>query len=222
MIRTAGLIESVARYLSDFDSTDEEFNFTTWSKSDIASYLRMSLASLMSVRPKDFSKRVEIPMTGTDIVDLPDECDQLLSIVGYRRADGTLDTTVREVKESTRPISSRAVCAGPTGQGDGNVQVRLADAGPRDFIVTPVLHDGSMVVRCSVEPALLDGDAELDLPAKYEAVLFNWMVSYAMGTEVEAVALRQRSDEHWRRGGDLLNLSMAARQSARQTQAATA
>ncbi|HQL53493.1 MAG TPA: hypothetical protein PLQ87_02210, partial [Phycisphaerae bacterium] len=62
----------------------------------------------------------------------------------------------------------------------------------------------------------------LDLPAKYEAVLFNWMVSYAMGTEVEAVALRQRSDEHWRRGGDLLNLSMAARQTARQTQATTA
>ena len=222
MIRAAGLIEDVARYLSDFDSTDPEFAFTTWSRADLASYLRMSLASLMSVRPREFSKRVEIPMTGTDIVDLPDECDQLLSVVGYRRADGTLDTTVREVKEAKRPISSRAVCAGSTTSGDGNVQVLLADAGPRDFIVTPVLHDGSMVVRCSVEPALEGGDALLDLPAKYEAVLFNWMVSYAMGTEVEAVALRQRSDEHWRRGGDLLNLSLSARQTARQTQASAA
>jgi hypothetical protein len=215
MIRAGTLIEDVARYLSDFDSTEPEFNHTTWSAMDLRGYLRMSLASLMSARPNDFSKVVEIPMTGTDIVPLPTECDQLLSIVGYRRTDGTLDTTVRSVASSTRPVMARAVCTNASVD-PGSLQVEIADAGPRDFVMKPAVTGGTMVVRCVVEPALSDPNAVLELPGKYEAVLFNWMVSYAMGTEAESVALRQRSDEHWKRGSDLLTLSINARKAARQ------
>lgn len=214
MIRAATLIEDVGRYLSDFDSTDPEFNHVTWSRPDLTSYLRMSLAALMSVRPEAFSRIVEVPMTGSDIVQLPSECEQLLSVVGYRRPDGTLDTTVREVKDSSRPVSSRAVCASRPGD-PGSIQVSITSEGPRDFSVDPAVSGGSMVIRCATE-AVLDGDdAVIDLPLKYSAVLFNWMVSYAFGTEVEAVAMRQRSDEHWKRGADLLTLSMQTRIAAR-------
>lgn len=215
MIRAEALLDDVGRYLSDFDSTDPEFNHTTWSRRDLKSYLRMSLVALMSVRPADFSKIVEVPMTGTDIVPLPSECDQLLSIVGYRGADGVLDTTVREVKKTDRPTVSRPVCVSAAG-APGTTEVEVSAEGPRDVVMSPPKTDGSLVVRCSVEP-VLDGDnAVIDLPSKYEAVLFNWMVSYAMGTEVEAVALRQRSDEHWKRGSDLLGLAMSSRKAARQ------
>jgi hypothetical protein len=216
MIRAAALIEDVGRYLSDFDSTgDPEFNHVTWSRRDLVSYLRMSLASLCSARPNDFSRVVEIPLVGQDIVNLPSECEQLLGLVGYRRPDGTLDTTVRLSHETERPIASRAVCAVDASM-PGNLQVTLDALGPRDVLVKPATTGGSLVARCAVEPALAGDDAIIELPAKFEAVLFNWMVSYAMGTETEAVGLRLRSDEHWKRGSDLLTLSFTARKAARQ------
>ena len=80
------------------------------------------------------------------------------------------------------------------------------------------MQGGSLLVRCVVTEQLTEGSV-LQLPAARRAVIFNWMVSYAFGTETESVGLRARSDEHWRRGADLLQLSAGQRRVARSTPA---
>ena len=211
MVDVDTLLTDVARYLSDFDSTRPEHQHVTWSRSDLVAYLRYSLAALASVREDDFSKRIEIPLDGTDLVSLPSECDKLLSVIGHRRPDGTIDTSVRtksDIKAINRPICKTRA------DGTEPVEVDLLSAGARDIVVSPSTARGALVVRCQVFDSIEIG-AVLQIPAARAAVLFNWMISYAMGTETESTGLRGRSDEHWKRGADLLGLSPYQRRAAR-------
>jgi hypothetical protein len=49
-----------------------------------------------------------------------------------------------------------------------------------------------------------DESAEVSMNGNYEPVGFWWMVSMAFGTDIEAAPMRERSDQFWKRGGDLL------------------
>lgn len=211
MVEVDSLLTEVARYLSDYDSTIPEHQHVTWSKEDLRSYLRNALAALASVREEDFSRRLEVPLTGDELVSLPSECDRLLAVVGRRRPDGTIDTSVRT--KADIPAINRPVCTTRTG-GEALVEVDVVSAGSRDVLVQPAVSGGSLLVRCVVTDALEPGTV-LQIPGARRAVLFNWMVSYAMGTETESAGLRARSDEHWRRGADLLGLSPYQRRMAR-------
>ena len=211
MVDVDQLLIDVARYLSDFDSAIPEHQHVTWSKEDLRSYLRNALAALATVREEDFSRRLEIPLTGDELVSLPSECDKLLSVVGRRRQDGTIDTTVRT--KADVPAIDRPVCKA-RGSGEPLIEVDVVSAGARDLVVQPAVNGGALLVRCVVEDNLEPGSV-LSLPSSRRAVLFNWMVAYAMGTETESVGLRGRSDEHWKRGADLLGLSPYQRRMAR-------
>lgn len=215
MIEVGQLLQDVARYLSDYDSTAPEHQHVTWSEADLRSYLQLALSSLASVRKEDFSRRIEIPLTGEGLVGLPSECDELLAVVGRRRPDGTIDTSVR-TKRDVRAID-RPVCKARSS-GEPLIEVDISQAGAREVEVDPPVQGGSLLVRCVVTEQLTEGSV-LQLPAARRAVIFNWMVSYAFGTETESVGLRARSDEHWRRGADLLQLSAVQRRVARSTPA---
>lgn len=213
MVDVDSLLIDVARYLSDYDSTITEHQHVTWSVADLRSYLRNALAALASVREDDFSRRLEVPLVGDELVSLPSECDKLLAVVGRRRPDGTIDTSVRT--KADIPAINRPVCTTRAG-GEPLVEVDIVSAGTRDVIVQPAVTGGSLLVRCVVTDALEPGSV-LQIPSARRAVLFNWVLSYAMGTETESVGLRARSDEHWRRGADLLGLSPYQRRMARAT-----
>lgn len=210
MIAVNPLLIDVARYLTDYDSTSPQDQHVTWTRPDLVSYLQLAMAALQASVAQAFSRTLEMPLTGADVERLPAECDEYLGLVGYRRADGTLDTTARD-NRTRRTIVARPLCPSPDGT-IGTPTIIIDPEGPRDAIVTPPTSVGSLVIRCSCTPVIdfLATDAAIDLQPKYRAVLFNWMVAYAYGTETESTPLRERSDAHWKRGGDMLGITTAA------------
>jgi hypothetical protein len=58
---------------------------------------------------------------------------------------------------------------------------------------------------CACVPAVGSADENIALSPMFQPVIYNWMVSYALGTDIEAVPMRERSDAYWKRGLDLLS-----------------
>ncbi len=204
MIKAASLITQVARYLTDYDSTDPAYQHVEWSKQDLLDYFRQAVYMVAAADPKANHCRVEMDVGGEQIVDLPDKCDTLLQVLGFIDASGKLFTNVKYLLDDKTPfVSSRPVCTATRNLAP-DFEVRMsADSG---HIVTfnPAPPTGRLVLSCSCSPSI-DGDtAEVDMLQKYEPILFWWMVSMAFGTDIEAAPMRERSDQYWERGAMLL------------------
>lgn len=207
MIRAASLIQRVGRYLTDYDSTDEAYQHVEWSKQDLLDYFRIAVATVVAAVPSASTCRVELPLTGDLLLDLPDGCDSLLRVVGFIDAAGKLHTNIKLQKNNSDVfVANRPVCA-PGKNTSTNFTVNLDEDAGDVVTIDPPQTSGRLVLACSVVPEVNAEDAEVDLSSSLEPVVFWWMVSMAFGTDIEAAPMRERSDAYWKRGTDLLVLS---------------
>ena len=201
------VIQSVSRYLTDYDETDPVYQYVEWSKKDLLGYWRQALAELALAMPAAFRKRVDIAVPADGFVDLPTECQGVLSVVGYIDAYGKLVTQIRQ-----RPIragmfaADRPVCA-PTGNQQPGVAI---DAANRQLFVDNPNAAAKLVINCCAPPTDITADTPIEVEAKYRAALEWWMISMAFGTDIESGPMRERSDIYWRRGYDTLGIGRTA------------
>jgi hypothetical protein len=204
MIRAASLIQRVGRYLTDFDSTDDAYQHVEWSKQDLLDYFRLAITMVRAADPSSSTCRKELELTGEQLLDLPEGCDDLIKVLGFIDAKGELHTNIKLQKPDADVfVANRPVCAAgrfsPT-----NFTVSI-DAEAGDVItIEPPQTSGKLVLSCSCLPDMEDESAEISMNGKYEPVVFWWMVSMAFGTDIEAAPMRERSDAYWKRGGDIL------------------
>lgn len=204
MIQAGALIKRVARYLTDFDETDEAYQHVEWSERDLMDYLRLATTLVRVADKSAVTCRKEMPLTGDPFLDLPEGCESLLRIIGYVDASGVTHTNVRlqRVEEDAPLVVNRPVCT-PTRSSTGfTVKV---DEGAGDVVtVEPSTAGGHLVIVCSCELDDFNEEVPIKLSAKYEPVLFWMMVSMAFGTDIEAVPMRERSDAYWTRAVETL------------------
>jgi hypothetical protein len=200
----SALIERVSRYLTDFDSTDPDYQYVQWSKQDLLDYLRTAIVSLMAYDDSAFNCRVEVPLTGTQLVGIPQECEDFINLVGYLGPDGAFKNNVLLRRTSkTTLYANRPVCT-PTRASTGSFSVTYDDDQPTYLQIAPPQSSGKLLLTCACQPTLDSDDGDVQLPTKYEGVLFNWMVSLAFGVDTESSRMMGRSDVHWNRGIELL------------------
>lgn len=204
MIYSANLVETVSRYLTDFDTNDPDYQYVHWSKADLAVYFKQAVV-MVGIADSTAAKCVkELPLTGEPFYELPDGCDTVVRAIAYRDAFGTVSTNVRLTKEDKEKfVIGRPVCASDNPSNKA-LAIRVTSDGS-DFIYVDSDHkDGTIILSCSCTPEV-NGDIA-DLSSKYEPIVFWWMVSMAFGTDIESAPMRERSDAYWKRGADLLML----------------
>jgi hypothetical protein len=202
------LIPQVARYLSDYDNSPE-FQYVEWTQSDLLDYFRLSVQSLALLHPGAFTRMLDAPIQNGMAV-IPDECTQYVKTVGMKDARGVMSFTVKEIPKTVSTYRvGRPVCepVGATGLGTTVQMVGAAadSAGQKTLAVSPTNATGSVAVLCACVPAVGSADESVALSPMFQPVIYNWMISYALGTDMEAVPMRERSDAYWKRGVDLLS-----------------
>lgn len=204
MIRAASIIEKVARYLTDFDSTDAQYQHVEWSKQDLLDYLQTAVTMVSAASPTANVCRTEIEIGDDPFLELPEQCSELLKILGFVDQNGKLHTNINLQKnEEEVYTSTRPVCTPSKGSGAG-FTVRWDSMGGDILTLEPPQPGGKLLLACSCTPDIADPNGTIKLGAKYEPVVFWWMVSMAFGTDIEAVPMRERSDAYWNRGADIL------------------
>lgn len=206
MIKASSLYEKVARYLTDFDSTDAAYQHVEWSRADLRDYFRLAVLMVRAAAPDSITCRKEMELVGETLMDLPEGCDDLLKVLGFMDSTGKLHTNVRVIKEDSDVfVSSRPVCA--AGRIPASSITVKVDAVAGDVItVEPEGTRGKLILSCSCSPDMEDEDAEVAMSGKYEPVVFWWMVSMAFGTDIESTPMRERSDQYWNRGVVLMRM----------------
>jgi hypothetical protein len=200
MIYARNLIEDVARFLADYDVAGEQADqYVTWSQLDLLSYFRLAVLRVMSADPKAFTKRITTTIPADGILQLPHECEECSGVLTHTSTTGKV--TIKPNFTARTPfIVGRPVCS----SGSARVSIMRDEQDRRTLFVTPAGTGGTLTLTCTQSPSVGDISAGVDIPAKYEPVIFDFMVADAFGTEVESSPMRARSDEHRKRAMEML------------------
>lgn len=89
---------------------------------------------------------------------------------------------------------------------------------PRQIIVDPPVPAGveaSLVISCYQPPVVSGEDDIIDLGSDLESAVFELMLYYAWGVDIEDTASRERSNTHWQNAMTLMRLNLEMQQLAK-------
>lgn len=215
MIDKAEMIARVSAYLTD---DEPGYEFTHWTERDLATYFDMALKLLAIALPEVSRGTCVVQAQAGSATELPPCCETLLGLVGVRVNGQQVDYRPR--RTSVRGLAFAPLCNDNTrGKAyrldswsfdpEEGGQIYLTPAVPDDVNV-------ELTLQCVKPLQVLNG--KVDIPAKYDAIIFEFMLYYAWGIDIESAASRDRSAAHYKVATDLLgaaanlkNLTMYAR-----------
>ena len=196
MIRARRLIDDVSRYLRD---NEEGYEFTHWTEPELASFLERAVYLVSSVRPSLFTTRISVPLVAGSVQSIPESCEEFVSVLGQQEADGSI-TAIRKTTSKMALGLKFPICSAST-TGDYEVSSwRYDEDDSRTVYVDPPVPTGStgtLVISCYNVPEIDSAEAILQLPAHWQPALFELMLYYGYGVDIESVANRDRSAVHW-------------------------
>lgn len=212
-ITASSLVEDVARYLSDYD---EDEAYVHWTREDLLSYFKRAVGIVTATNRKKFYKRTEIKMVEGILQDVPDHCESDVTVYGQADERGVVTERVRQTRIGAYPKLGRPMCSSRVKSSTYKLNYYDIDpSNPRQIIVDPPVPPGTeatLVISCYQPPVFTGGDGELDLGSDLEAAVFELMLYYAWGVDIEDTASRERSNTHWQNAMSIMkfNLEMQA------------
>jgi hypothetical protein len=199
MFTANDLLPGLSRHLSDQESG---FEYEHWDEPlllDAFNYAVQVVAGSSKYR-KYFSKQVEVPLTGTSPVALPDPCEGMVerTLTG---PDGRPISGMKSFTSTGRFPLFDCVKEDGTNPPTG---VYIDPNNDQQFYIDPPNATGSVFVNCFVPPALTAPDSAVQLPTTTMPVIHEFMLYYAYATDTESVPSRERSEYHWRNALTLL------------------
>lgn len=214
-ISANSLKEDVARYLSDFD---EDESYIHWSEADLLTYFKRAVGIISMTKKDRFIKRTTIKLKPGAMQEVPDNCESDISVQGLS-VDGVVQERVRRSNLSKFPPLGRKMCKTCSkGTGYKLKSFDFATDDGRTIIVDPPVPedaDAELVISCYTPPEITGADSEVSLGSDLEAVVFELMLYYAWGVDIEDTASRERSNQHWANAMTLLKLNTQMAQLAR-------
>lgn len=218
MIRSRTLIDDVSEYLRD---NEVGYEFTHWTERELASFLNRAVSLVSSVRPSLFTTRITVPLVAGTVQAVPDTCEDFVSVLGQAEADGSI-TQVRNTSSKMGIGLNFPICSANT---DGTYKLSAwrydSDDANTIFVDPPVPAGitGSMVINCYNVPTIDSADAILRIPSQWQPAIFELMLYYAYGVDIESVPNRDRSSTHWNNAVTIMsalgaNITTAKRKTA--------
>lgn len=216
-ITANSLIEDVARYLSDYD---EDEAYVHWTREDLLSYFKRAISIVAMTNQKKFVKKTEIKLVEGILQDVPDHCESDVSVYGLADENGVVTERARRTRIGFYPKLGRPVCSSRIKSNTYKLNSYDIDPdNPRQIIVDPPVPAGTeatLVISCYQPPVVTSEDSAIDMGADLESAVFELMLYYAWGVDIEDTANRERSNQHWNNAMTLMKLNLEMQQRARQ------
>lgn len=202
------IIARVSKYLTDHEAG---YEYTHWSKDDLLDYLRLSIAAVSAADRSKFTEHRIIELKEGSMHDLSDACPDA-KIIAY--GDDSLGEFI-PVRRTNKDISvsiNRPICAA-TGAAYSYKMLTWGSAGDGYVWVHPPIPKGETVkvrVSCFTPTEVHSFDQELHLSPVIEAAVFEMMLYYAFGVDIESVAMRERSESHFNKAYTILGVALTA------------
>lgn len=211
MIDRQALIQRISAYLTD---DEPGYEFTHWTEEDLTTYFDLALKVLTIAVPELARGTCTFNASSGSVTELPECCENFLGIVSVRVDGQTLPYQPRRV---TARANRYAACTTPakhnTLRPDGRSRYQMdswsydPQEGGNVYITPPVPEDASVEITARCVKALTVTDGQVSIPSRYETILFELMLYYAWGVDIESPASRDRSATHYKVAMDLMGLS---------------
>lgn len=216
-ITANSLIEDVARYLSDYD---EDEAYVHWTREDLLSYFKRAISIVAMTNRSKFVKKTEIKLVEGALQDVPNHCESDVSVYGLLDENGVVTERVRRARLSIYPTLGRPVCSSRIKSKTYKLRSYDIDPeNPRQIFVDPPVPAGveaTLVISCYQPPVVTSDDSVIDMGADLESAVFELMLYYAWGVDIEDNASRERSNQHWQNAMTLMKLNIEMQRLAKQ------
>lgn len=206
-ISASSMLTDIARYLSDYD---EDESYVHWTQDDLLSYFKRAISIVAMAKRDRFVKRRVVKLKPGAVQETPEDCKSDISVQGVEK-DGVVER-VRRANLSIYPPLGRPMCRSKIcGTGYKMKSFDIDPTNRRSILVDPPVPDGadvSLVLTCYMPPTVDSVDSTIELGQDLEAVVFELMLYYAWGVDIEDVANRERSNQHWNNAMTLLQLDV--------------
>jgi len=198
MIDRATVIQRVSSYLTD---DEPGYEFIHWTEEDLTTYFDLSLRILAVALPELSRGTCKAFSDGGSVVELPECCENLLSVIDVR-----VNGELQNARPRRVTVKSTHFASCPDRPGKYRLDSWSYDpeeGGP--IYLTPPVPEGTPVeitLQCVKHLDVING--EVDIPAKYEPIIFELMLYYAWGVDLESPASRDRSALHYKNATDML------------------
>lgn len=211
-MKISSLIEDARRYVVGYYDDDDE-QYVHWLEEDWLSYVRMAIGIVALANQSTFTKVIDIELQEGSVQEIPDSCKTLKSVRGIKDERGVITYTVRKRSSSSLklPTLRRQLCKSVT-TSDGEYRVKsytLDESDDRIIIVDPPVPEGTkatLTISCYSPPEVNTEDDEVDLDNSQQTAVFELILYYAWGVDIEDTANRERSKTHWDNAMTLLNI----------------
>jgi len=206
------VIDDVSRYLQD-NEFEDDVQYVHWTKGDLLTYAQLALSIIAMVRKEDFTETVDVELVEGAVQTIPAQCKSVQTVQGQKNDDGVIVSRLREVRISNLSAFSRPVCK-PSVKFGASSEYRVKsfsydDNDPRVIYVDPPVPantNATLTISCYAPPVVKGEDDEIDLDQNLVAVVFELMLYYAYGVDIEDAPARERSMAHWKNALDLLQI----------------
>lgn len=224
-MKISSLIEDARRYVVGYFDDDDE-QYVHWLEEDWFSYVRMAIGIVALANQSTFTKVMDIELQEGSIQEIPDSCKTLKSVRGIRDERGVITSTVRKRSSSSLklPTLRRKFCKGTT-ESDSGYRVKsytLDEDDDRAIIVDPPVPEGvkaTLSISCYAPPEVNSEDDDIELDNAQQTAVFELLLYYAWGVDIEDTANRDRSKLHWDNAMSLLRIMDATEAKALKRQA---
>lgn len=212
-MKVSALIDDAKRYVVGYYEDDGE-QYVHWTEDDWLSYVRLAVGIIAAADVSLFTSVVEVPLQQGSVQTLPSQCESLRSVRGQRGENGEVEHLPRKRSITSRriPTISRKICSNYV-KGDTEYKIKTYTVDPDDpkmIIVdppVPVGTDATLVITCYAPPSLGGMDDEIPFTDVHTSVIFELILYYAWGVDIEDQANRERSNTHWNNALKLLEIS---------------
>lgn len=216
-MNVSALIEDAKRYVVGYYEDDGE-QYVHWTEEDWLSYVRMAVGIIAMADTEMFTSTVDVELTAGSVQILPEQCQSLRAVRGQRNSNGVIDAIIRKRSMASLQLPSitRPTCQ-QTTVTDGPYKVKSYTIDPADptmLVVDPPVPEGTkatMVVTCYAPPRLQSLEEHLPFDDTHAAVVFELILYYAWGVDIEDQANRERSNKHWENALKLLEIKDKAK-----------
>lgn len=224
-MKVSSLIEDARRYVVGYYDDDDE-QYVHWLEEDWLSYVKMAIGIVTLADQSSFTKTMDIDLVEGSIQEIPEECKTLKSVRGVKDERGVITHKVRKRASNSLklPTLSRPLCKSITNSNSDYVvkSYSLDEDDDRIIIVDPPVPQGVsgvLTISCYSPPTIETEDDDIDLSQAQQTAVFELILYYAWGVDIEDTANRERSNTHWAHAMTLLQILTDADSKALKKQA---
>ena len=210
MRNAKSLVDMVSKYLVDHE---DGYEFILWSEADLLSYLNLALQIVAEHNANLFTAQRAIPLQSGAVQDIPISCESPY-LRGVKIPGQELQLP-RHIKTGPNSGIQQPQCTNSTRCGNTYKMVgwSIASTDSTKIYVTPPVPEGvtgELILECYAPPTVSTIEAPLDIPERLIPAIFELMLYYAYGVDIESSSMIARADSHFARAFALLGVRMSA------------